>query len=187
MTLRNLLDRWLTARNLLLVGMIAFAAASRAIPHPWNFTAVGAMALFGGAAFSSKRAAFLIPLAALFAGDVYSGLYNYKLMVVVYASFLLSVAIGFWLRRQRTPVRIGAATLASAFQFFAVTNFAVWAFGMTYPKNAAGLAACYVAGIPFFWNTLAGDAVYATLLFGALTLAERHFPAFRETSAAARA
>jgi uncharacterized protein DUF6580 len=186
MTLRNLLHRWLTARNLLLVGMVAFAAASRAIPHPWNFTAVGAMALFGGATFSSKRAAVFIPLAALFAGDLSSGLYNYKLMVVVYASFLLSVCIGFWLRHQRTVPRIAAAILASAAQFFAVTNFAVWAFGMTYPKTAAGLAACYVAGIPFFWNTLAGDAIYATLLFGALALAERKFPALRETSVAAR-
>src|SRR6266851_9944260 len=112
MTLRYLFDRWLTARNLLLVGMIVFAAASRAIPHPWNFTAVGAMALFGGATFSSKRAAILIPLAALFAGDLSGGLYNYKLMAVVYASFLLSVCIGCWLCRGRTALRIGAATLA---------------------------------------------------------------------------
>lgn len=186
MTLRNSLDRWLTARNLLLVGMIAFAAASRAIPHPWNFTAIGAMALFGGATFSSKHAALLVPLAALFVGDLYNGLYNYKVMVAVYASFLLSVAIGFWLRRRRAPVRIGAATLAGAAQFFAVTNFAFWAFGMTYPKTAAGLVACYVAGIPFFWNTLAGDAIYAALLFGALALAERKFPALREASFAVR-
>ncbi len=186
MTQRNSLDRWLTARNLLLVGMIAFAAASRAVPHPWNFTAVGAMALFGGATFSSKRAAILIPLAALFAGDLSSGLYNYKLMAVVYASFLFSVAIGFLLSHRRTPVRIAGATLAGAVQFFAVTNFAVWASGMTYPKTAAGLAACYVAGIPFFWNTLAGDAIYATLLFGALALAERQFPALREASVAVR-
>jgi len=182
MTPRNLLDRLLTARNLLLVGMIAFAGASRAIPHPWNFTAVGAMALFGGATFASKRAAIFIPLAALFAGDVYSGLYDYRVMVAVYASFLLSVAIGFMLRHRLTPVRIGAATLAGAVQFFAVTNFAVWEFGMTYPTTAAGLVACYVAGIPFFWNTLAGDAFYAALLFGALALAERKFPALREAS-----
>ncbi len=183
---RTKFDRWLNARNLLLIGMIAFAAASRAIPHPWNFQAVGAMALFGGAAFSSKRAALLVPLAALFAGDVFTGLYSYKLMVVVYASFLLSVAIGFWLRRNRSPLRIGAATLAGAAQFFVITNFAVWASGMTYPKTVAGLAACYVSGIPFFWNTLAGDALYATLLFGALALAERQFPVLREASAASR-
>src|SRR5713226_9632539 len=124
---RTKFDRWLNARNILLIGMIVFAAASRAIPHPWNFTAVGAMALFGGATFSSKRAAALVPLTALFIGDLYNGLYNYKVMVVVYASFMLSVAIGFWLRHRRTVPRIAAATPAGALQFFALTNFAVWA------------------------------------------------------------
>jgi hypothetical protein len=26
--------------------------------------------------------------------------------------------------------------------------------------------ACYAAGIPFFWNTLAGDLFYVAVLFG---------------------
>ena len=55
--------------------------------------------------------------------------------------------------------------------------------GGLYPKTGAGLAACYVAGIPFFWNTLAGDAMYATLLFGGFALAERFFPALRAVEA----
>jgi hypothetical protein len=101
---------------------------------------------------------------------------------VVYASFLVSVAIGFWLRDRRSLGRISAATLLGAIQFFLVTNFAFWAFGLYYPRNSAGLLACYVAGIPFFWNTLAGDAVYAALLFGGFALAERLFPALRELS-----
>jgi hypothetical protein len=58
----------------------------------------------------------------------------------------------------------------------------VWALGDggtgTYPKTAAGLVACYVAGVPFFWNTLADDAFYAALLFGGLVLAERLFRPF---------
>ena len=32
-----------------------------------------------------------------------------------------------------------------------------------YPRTVAGLAACYVAAIPFFQNTVAGDLFYATL------------------------
>jgi hypothetical protein len=35
-----------------------------------------------------------------------------------------------------------------------------------------------------FWNTLAGDAFYATLLFGGMALAERRFPVLREPLAA---
>jgi hypothetical protein len=160
--------------------MILLAAIARVLPHPWNFAPVGAIALFGGATFASRRAAFLVPLLSLFVGDIFIGFH--VLMPVVYASFLVSVLIGFWLRRGRSAPRIAVATLAGAIQFFAVTNFAVWVFGLTYPKTFAGLVACYVAGIPFFWNTLAGDALYATLLFGSLAMAEHKLPVLRESS-----
>ena len=36
-----------------------------------------------------------------------------------------------------------------------------------------------IAVIPLFWNTLAGDAFYATLLFGGYALAERFIPSLR--------
>jgi hypothetical protein len=165
-------------RTLLALAIVALAAALRIAPHPWNFTPVGAMALFSGAIIRNRRLAFLFPILALFVGDIFVGFH--KLMPVVYASFLVSVAIGFWLRDRRTVGRIGLATLLGAIQFFLVTNFAVWAFGLSYPRSSAGLLACYIAGIPFFWNTLAGDAVYAALFFGGFALAERLFPALRE-------
>jgi hypothetical protein len=73
-------------------------------------------------------------------------------------------------------------------QFFLVTNFAMWASSLSsYPKTASGLAACYIAGIPLFWNTLAGDAFYVALLFGVMALAERKFPALRESLAVNKA
>jgi hypothetical protein len=171
---------WFNARNLLLIALIALASIARVLPHPWNFAPVGALALLGGATFSSRRAAFLVPLLSLFVGDIFIGFH--VLMPVVYTSFLVSVLIGFWLRRGRRAPRIAVATLAGATQFFAITNFAVWASGMTYPRTVAGLVMCYVAGIPFFWNTLAGDALYATLLFGSLAIAEHKFPVLRESS-----
>jgi hypothetical protein len=167
-------------RMLLALGIIVLAAALRIAPHPWNFTPVGAMALFSGAVIRDRRLAFFFPLLALFAGDIFIGFH--KLMPVVYASFLVSVAVGFWLRNRRTVSRISAATLFGAIQFFLITNFAVWAFGLSYPRTGPGLLACYAAGVPFFWNTLAGDAVYAALLFGGFALAERLFPALREPS-----
>jgi hypothetical protein len=40
--------------------------------------------------------------------------------------------------------------------------------------------ACYVAAIPFFQNTLAGDLFYTALLFGGFALMERLIPAIRE-------
>jgi hypothetical protein len=165
-------------RTILALAIIALAAALRIAPHPWNFTPVGAMSLFSGAIIRDRRLALIFPLLVLFVGDIFIGFH--KLMPVVYASFLISVAIGFWLRDLRNVGRISAATLLGAIQFFLVTNFAVWAVGLSYPRNGAGLLACYIAGIPFFWSTLAGDAVYAILLFGSFALAERLFPAFCE-------
>jgi hypothetical protein len=155
--------------------MIFVAAALRILPHPWNFTPVGAMAVFAGSLFRNRWFAFLLPLAALFAGDLFVGLY--KLMFVVYASFALSVAIGRWLARSRTVARIGGAVFLGALQFFAVSNFALWALGDFYPRTATGLAACFTAAIPYFSNTLAGDALYATVLFGGYALAARIFSA----------
>jgi len=162
-------------RTLLALALIVLAAALRIAPHPWNFTPVGAMALFSGALLKDRRLAFLFPLLILFLGDIFIGFH--KLIPIVYASFLINVAIGLWLRDRRTISRISLATLAGAIQFFLITNFAVWQFLSGYPHTASGLVACYAAGIPFFWNTLAGDAVYAALLFGAYALAERFLPA----------
>ncbi len=167
-------------RTLLALALIALAAALRMAPHPWNFTPVGAMALFSGAVLKDRRLAFIFPLVALFAGDVFIGFHN--LLPIVYASFLVNVAIGLWLRDRRTVARITLATLLGAIQFFIVTNFAVWQFLSGFPHTASGLAACYIAGIPFFWNTLAGDAVYAALLFGGYALAERLLPVLRPLS-----
>lgn len=172
-------------RTILALAMIVMAAALRIAPHPWNFTPIGAMALFSGAILKDRRLAFAFPLLALFAGDLFVGLYNYKLMLVVYASFLVSVAIGFWLRNQRTTGRIALGTLAAATQFFLATNFAVWATSLSYEHNLTGLATCYVAGLPFFGNTLTGDALYAGLFFGGFALAEHFFPGLRENHLAA--
>jgi hypothetical protein len=165
-------------RTLLALVLIVLAAALRIAPHPWNFTPVGAMALFSGAVLKDRRLAFLFPLLALFVGDIFIGFH--KLIPIVYISFLINVAIGLWLRDRRTLARISLATLLGAIQFFLVTNFAVWQFLSGYPHSSSGLVACYIAGIPFFWNTLAGDAFYALLLFGSFAFVEHFVPAFRE-------
>ena len=170
-------------RLLLAFAIIIIAAALRIAPHPWNFTPVGAMALFSGAFLRDRRLAFAFPPLALFVGDVFIGFH--KLMPVVYASFLLSVLIGRWVRNHRSLARISAATLLGAIQFFLVTNFGVWWLLNSFPKTAAGLAACYLSGLPFFWNTFAGDAFYAALFFGGFALAERFVPILREPAPAA--
>ena len=172
----------LNARFWTIVGMILGAAAVRLLPHPWNFTPIGAMALFGGATFRDRRLAFAVPLAALFLGDLAIGLH--KLMWAVYGAFALMVFLGMGLRGRRRFVPVAATTLAGSLLFFVVTNFAVWLSGMTYPETFGGLVTCYVAAIPFFGNTIAGDAFYAALLFGSFAMLEHRIPALREAFSA---
>ena len=171
----------LLLRTILIFTMILFAAALRLAPHPWNFTPIGAIALFSGAMVRDRRVAFLFPSLVMFATDAIIG-FN-KLSPLVYASFLLSVLIGCLLNRNRNLLHISGATFLGSLQFFLITNFGVWAFLGSYPRTSAGLAACYLAGVPLFWNTLAGDAVYTMLLFGAFFLTERFAPRLRPYAA----
>jgi len=169
----------ISPRTAVIAAIVIASASLRIAPHPMNFTPIGAVALFSGAYFTTKRAALVVPLLSLAAGDIFIG-FN-RLVPYVYASFLVSVALGFWLRRKKSAVRIGAATLAGAIQFFLVSNFAMWASGLgSYSKDASGLIACYVRGAPLFWNTLAGDAFYVAVLFGGMALAQKRFPSLRE-------
>jgi hypothetical protein len=165
-------------RYFVLAGMVLAVAATRLVPHPWNFTPVGAMALFGGAQFASKRAAFLLPLTALFLGDLVIGFH--RLTPFVYGCVGFTVCLGFWVHHQRRAGRILIASVVSAMVFFLVTNFGVWACLDSFPKNVGGLVQCYAAGVPLLRNGLLGDLFYAGVLFGGLALAERQFTSLRD-------
>jgi hypothetical protein len=172
----------LKLRSVALIAVIVAAAAFRIAPHPWNASPIAAMGLFGGAYLTNRAAGFAAPLAALFLSDLILGLYAH--MEVVYVAFALVVCLGWLLRRNRTPLRIAAAAVAGSVIFFLTTNFGVWAYASLYPHTLAGLSACYIAALPFFQNTLAGDLAFTALLFGGFALAERLAPALREPAVA---
>ena len=153
------------------VGLIVFAALMRLAPHPWNFTPVAAMALFGGAALRRPLFAFGVPLAALAASDLIlnSWLVGNALAPPnpwVYGSFVLIGLLGLGVGPRRGVGALAAASLGGSVLFFGLTNFGLWSSGLLYPRTMAGLAACYTAALPFFANTLAGDMFWNTVLFG---------------------
>ena len=80
---------------------------------------------------------------------------------------------GMMLKNRKSLAMIFAGTLSSSVLFFVITNFGVWFSGTMYTKTFEGLATCYVAAIPFFRNTLAGDVFYVAVLFGVYELALR--------------
>jgi hypothetical protein len=157
-----------------ILAAILAAAALRLVPHPPNFTPIGAIALFGGAYLGRQWLAFAAPLGALLLSDLVLGFHDS--MVFVYAAVALAVMIGWAVARRLTPLSVAGAALASSLLFFTVTNFGVWLTSGMYPPTLAGLAACFVAAIPFFQNTLAGDLVFSALLFGGFALLERRVP-----------
>lgn len=164
-------------RFLTLTSMIAIAALSRLIPHAWNFTPVAAMALFGGAQFSKRREAFLVPLAALFLSDLILGFHS--TMLAVYLCFAITVLIG---RQMHGHISVGSVvggSLISSVMFFVVTNFACWLTMAEYTKDLSGLGFCYTQALPFFRNTLLGDLVFNGVLFGSFAWSQKTFPQLR--------
>lgn len=164
------------------LGMVLAAALVRLLPHPPNFTPIGAMALFGAARFRDWRVGFLAPLAVLTLSQF--AIRSFYLFPVIVLAFMVISCIGLFLRRRSGVLTVSVAVLSGSVIFFLVTNFAVWAAG-GYPRTPGGLMLCYTAGIPFFWNTLGGDALYAAILFGGLAVAEKKFSALREAQTAA--
>ena len=167
----------MNARIVAIVSAILVAAVLRLVPHPPNFTPIGAMALFSGAYLGRRALAFAAPLGALLLSDLVLGFYSG--MIVQYLAVALAVLLGILALQRRSALRVGAAALASSVLFFLITNLGVWALSGMYPHTVAGLQACFVAAIPFFQNTLAGDLFYAALLFGGFALLERTVPSLR--------
>jgi len=167
-----------TTRLLAILVAILGASALRLIPHPPNFTPIGAMALFSGAYLGRRGVlAFAAPLGAMLLSDAVIGFHSG--MPFVYGSIAAIVVIGWLALQSKSPIRVVGAALVSSVLFFLVTNLGTWAVSGMYPLTASGLAACYVAAIPFFQNTVVGDLVYCGLLFGGFALLEQAIPALR--------
>lgn len=168
-------NRTISISWIVVSSMILFAALSRLLPHWPNFTAVGAMALFGASHLRKPAHAALVSLSALYLSDLiinnvlYAEYYTsffWGFDTGVYVGFALILGIGALLRGRVGVATVGAAAVLSSVTFFLVTNaFHWWSSGM-YPHTTAGLLMSYTAGLPFLWNTLLGDLFFSGLLFG---------------------
>jgi hypothetical protein len=166
--------------------MILLAAISRLIPHPANFAPIGGMALFGAAYYGKRYWAFVVPIVSMWISDlvlnnvVYSQYFDgfvwfYSGSLFTYGAFALITLLGFVALKRIRVINLVLSAACASVIFFAVSNFGVWLSSGMYPPTFEGLVACYVAGIPFFRNTIAGDFVYTAILFGAFEMAVKHF------------
>ncbi len=164
---------------------IAIVALTRFLPHPPNFTALGALALFSGAMYNNRFIALSIPLAVLFITDlvlnnlILKGIYTSFILltpgaIYLYGSLLLIAAIGILTNANSPKSILGSGILASVL-FFLISNFGVWASGTMYPPTFEGLLASYTMAIPFFAPTAASQLVYSAVLFGGYAILSPKF------------
>jgi hypothetical protein len=160
--------------------MVVLAACARLLPHPWNFTPMMALALFAGNQARRATTGVLATLLALALSDAVMGFYSG--FWYVYAASLIPVLLGRVIRNRSGVGAITATALASSLSFFLITNFMVWATRSLYPHTLGGLAASYVAGMPFYQNQLLGDAFYTLAIFGGYACLVRLFRPERQAA-----
>ena len=106
----------------LALALIALAALTRLLPHPHNFTPIGAIALFGAAYFNRQWLMLAVPFAALFLTDlfinnvIYRELYGGQFTLItswwIYAAFAMVMLAGFGLLGKKVSgIRVLGASL----------------------------------------------------------------------------
>jgi hypothetical protein len=148
--------------------MVVLAAFSRLIPHPPNFTAVTAMALMAGVAFTELSLALLVPFLSLLITDLILG-FHPTILPVYFAFF----AVTIFARKFLKGKSIATVTLTGALAglwFWLVSNFAVWALMDFYSKDGKGLLACFVSAIPFLETQVLGDLFFTAVMFSFYSL-----------------
>lgn len=158
-----------TPRAIFVISAVLIAAFSRFLPHPVNFTAVGAMALFAGATMSNRWLSLLIPMLAMFITDIFFTFHN--TMWATYSAMGIATMIGWFIRDRQNAITILTGSLVSALVFFFITNAAMWVVGFYtpngfYTRDFAGLVNSIVQGVPYMGNTIASQLLYTGLLFG---------------------
>lgn len=160
--------------------LLGVALLGRLLPHPPNFTPLGAIALFGAAVLGHRFLAVLLPFAALYLSDLvlnntlyaaYHEGFFWGVNWSVYLGFAVIIGLGFLALRGRelAPKRLAVTAIGASGLFFLITNFFAWYVDplQLYPDNAAGLVASYVAALPFLFNSLLGDLFFCGILFSA--------------------
>ena len=163
-------QRQLKVELLVLLLIVAVGVASRfLLAEMPNFKPVAALALFGGFYFQRRWLAVGGLVAMMLVSDFFLGSYPLAIALSVYLSLGLGCWLGLkinstqWRNKLQRYAGVTAAAFAMACIFFVVTNLAVWT--AWYPQTSEGIVACFVAAIPFFKYTLAGNLIFSIGLF----------------------
>ncbi|MEO8404365.1 MAG: DUF6580 family putative transport protein [Chitinophagaceae bacterium] len=175
---------------ILLTGIMRIPNATQITPWS-NFSAIGAMALFGGTYFNKPWKAFLFPVLTLLLSDlaislfIFHGKYGiiYGGWYWIYGIFLLIVLLGRWIISKVTVTNVVIASVSAALLHWLLADLTVWIGGGTdlrtmqpLSRDINGLIQCYTQGFPFMKNFLAGTLLYSGIMFGVFELMKMYNP-----------
>jgi hypothetical protein len=143
---------------------VVLVALYRVLPHPWNVSPVGALFLLGGLYRPRVWSGWAVPLAAVLISDLVIDAAAHHAFQAGRLIDYLGFGLVYGLGRAATGRGFGAkaaSLVLMSLTFFLVSNFGVWLATSLYPHTLAGLADCYVAGVPFVRGTVAGDWLFA--------------------------
>jgi hypothetical protein len=86
-------------------------------------------------------------------------------MVFVYGAYVIIGLISPIVMNKLNTKSVLMTSLISPSIFYIISNFGVWAIGSTYTMDLQGLISCYVAGIPFFDETLLSTIIFSITIF----------------------
>lgn len=162
---------------ILLIAIASFMRVANASWHIYNFAPMAALGLFSGAVMGSRKPlAFIVPLAAQLMADLFFQYFTstpgfYPGQFFNYGALALATVLGFVMKEPK-PLTTLAFIFGASTLFFIVSNFGHFAAGFN-GYNVQGFMKTYIDAIPFYRNTLVGDLIGGTVLFGLYFLVQR--------------
>ena len=141
---------------IILFGLLVLSRMITDIP---NFTATIALVMFTGYLIQNRLLSILIVLTSQVVSDLYLGIYSS--MIFVYAAYISIVLLSPIIMNKINTKSVIFSSIISPSIFFIISNFGVWLTGSMYTFNLSGLITCYVAGIPFFDESLISTILFA--------------------------
>ena len=178
-------------KTIVLSGLfILFGAFSRLFTFLPNFSALEALALFGGAYIALRYVAILIPIIAMFLSDLVINntiarpFFPEHEGAVIFAEYMIWNVLAIVLIVLFGRVFLKKMNLKNGFFgilgatgiFWIVSNIGAWLSSGLFPLTFTGMMENFIFALPFLKNSLLGNLVFGTILFGSFELLTRSFP-----------
>lgn len=167
------------ASRILALGLTVASVPLRLITNlrwinAFGFNSLGALGMFGGSKLPLWQAMFL-PVVVMMGTDLFltfyfgSDLYNllHVSRLCVYPAMAMYAVVGrYYIGDGKEWLRVAGGPVVGTVVFVLVADFGSWLeLTQLYPRTAGGLLACYLAGMEFTMNILAGNMIFTYIAF----------------------